>query len=283
MNILEYDTEFKRKIRLDGDDVSTAKVYGNCMSVFMKHYSEKYDSPLHITTRSIEDYILHLVDNDYSNSYINQFIASAKRFYRIFGQPKKCDTLVYHQKKFKTPNILTYNECYKMCNAKVYIKHQLIINILYWGALRRSEIINLKLEHLSADRRIYIVDSKYGKSRTITIPQHLLDLINKYIDTIKPKEFLFNGEGQKPQYSAKSIENIIKNTAKLCEINKHVHPHIMRSSRATHLLDNGASDMYVSEFLGHSKIQTTKDFYCKLTIKGMQDNFDRIDEKLKVA
>jgi site-specific recombinase XerD len=77
--------------------------------------------------------------------------------------------------------------------------------------------------------------------------------------------------------------NFNKKLKKRWKIEKRVSPHIMRASRATHLLDNGASDMYVSEFLGHSKLQTTKDYYCKLTIKGMQDNFDKVDDILKRA
>lgn len=280
MNIAEYDDEFRRKIIADGGDYSTAKTYGNCMCLLMNFFSDKHDSPLRINLRDMEDYIIHLRSEKYSSSYINQFIASAKRFYKINGQPKKCDGLVYHNREIKTPNILTYKECMLMCESKVYIKHQAIINLLYYGALRRSELINLKIEHISNDRRITIINSKYGKSRVITIPQKTLDLLRVYFKEIRPKTYLFNGDGGREQYSAKSVENIIRNTAKLCKIEKRVHPHIMRSSRATHLLDNGASDMYVSEFLGHAKLQTTKDYYCKLTIKGMQDNFDKIDEKL---
>ncbi len=279
MEILERIGEFKRKIVAGGGDYSTAKTYGNCMSLMLQHYSEKYASPDHITLRDMEDYIIHLIDT-HSSSYINQFIASAKRFYKINGQPKKCDALIYHNREIKTPNILTHSECMAMCESKQFIKHRAIINLLYYGALRRSELLNLKIEHISRDRRIVIVDSKYGKSRTITIPQETLDLLREYFKQIRPKQFLFNGEGGRLQYSAKSLENVVKNTAKHCSISKKVNPHLMRSSRATHLLDGGASDMYVSEFLGHAKLQTTKDYYCKLTIKGMQDNFDVTDEKL---
>src|SRR3990172_2965294 len=280
MNISEFDKELRRKIILDGGDYSTAKVYGNSMCLFMKHYERQYDSPLRISARDIESYILHLRENKFSPSCINQFIAAAKRFYKINGQPHKCKNLVYHDNPIKTPNVLTIKECVAMCNAGIYIKHLAVINLLYYGALRRSELINLKIEHISGDRRISIIDSKYGKSRVITIPKHAINLISKYFIECKPKEYLFNGESSRPQYSAKSIENVVKNTAVLCGIKKRVHPHIMRSSRATHLLDNGASDMYVSEFLGHAKLQTTKDYYCALTIKGMQDNFDIVDKNI---
>lgn len=280
MNIAEFSKEFGNKILLDGDEKQTARIYTGIMAQFMIHYEKKYTSPLKINTKDIENYILYLVEKNMSKSYINQFIAASKRFYKIFGQLKKCENINYHPKELKTPNVLTFDECLKMCNANIYIKHRAIINLLYWGALRRNEIINLKIEHLSKDRRITIIGSKFRKSRVITIPQHVLELLRTYYLKCKPKIYLFNGEGVRLQYSAKSIENIIKNTSRLCGIKKRTHPHIMRSSRATHLLDNGASDMYVSEFLGHEKVQTTKDYYCKLTLNGMQNNFDEVDYKL---
>lgn len=283
MNIEGFTVSFRRKIILDGGDHKTAKTYGNSICLFMDFIKDKYDSPLKASTKDIEDYIVALIDSEYSPSYINSFIASAKRFYKINGQPQKCSKLEYHDNPLKTPNILTYKECMQMCSSNVYLKHKAIINLLYFGGLRRSEVLNLKIEHISRDRRITIVGSKYGKSRVITIPEQTLVLLRQYYIEFKPKDYLFNSDKGVGQYSAKSVENIVKNVAKLCKIEKRVYPHIMRASRATHLLDNGASDMYVSEFLGHSILQTTKDYYCKLTIKGMQDNFDKVDNILKNA
>lgn len=283
MKISEFDKSFRRKIILDGGDEKTAKTYGNSICLFMRFHKNNYDTPIKIPTAAIEDYILHLVNNKFSASYINQFIASAKRFYNHLGQTQKCAKLIYHNNPPKTPNVLTYEECMNMCNAKIFLKHSAIINLAYFGAFRRQELIDLKVEHISKNRTITIIDSKFGKSRVITIPQHTLDLLRKYYLVFKPKNYLFEGEGKRPQYSAKSIENIIKDTAKKIGIFKRVHPHIMRSSRATHLLDAGASYGYVSAFLGHEKISTTFDYYHKLTTKAMQEQFDIIDEKLRVA
>ncbi len=165
-----------------------------------------------------------------------------------------------------------------MCDAQIYLKHRVVINLLYYGALRRGELLRLKLTDFSENRTVNIIASKFKKSRVITIPQHTYDLVNEYITKFKPNEYLLNSDKGTGQYSEKSVENIIKNTSKTVGIEKKTHPHIMRSSRATHLLDSGASDSYVSEFLGHSDIQTTRDYYFALTKKGMQNNFDKADE-----
>lgn len=280
MDILKHILELKRKIIASGNDPATADTYGNSMTLLMVYYQNKYDSPLHITLRDIEDYIIHLVDEKYSPSYINSFIASAKRFYPLNGQPNKCNKLNYRDNPIQSPNVLTYDECMKMCQAPIYLKHQLIVNILYYGGLRRSELINLKIENISKDGKITILNSKFGESRTIPIPRHIIEMIVRYCDEFNPNIYLLNGDKGKLKYSAKSIENIIKNTARVCGIHKRTYPHLMRSSRATILLDNGASMGYVSWFLGHKKIETTHAYYHKLTIKSMQEQFDNIDKML---
>ena len=280
MDILKHILEFKRKIVASGNDRATADTYGNSMTLLMVHYKNKYDSPLHITFRDMEDYIIHLVDEKYSPSYINSFIASAKRFYPLNNQPHKCDKLNYRDNPIQSPNVLTHDECIRMCDAPIYLKHQLIINLLYYGALRKSELINLKIENISKDGKIAILNSKFGESRTIPVPKIVIEMVVRYCEGFNPKEYLFNGEKGRLKYSAKSVENIIKNTAILCGIHKRTYPHLMRSSRATILLDNGASMGYVSWFLGHKKIDTTHAYYHKLTIKSMQEQFNNIDEKL---
>lgn len=280
MNILEFSEHFYEKIIAEGGDHSTAKSYCVHMKMLMQFYDNKLSSPLHATKKDLEIFIINLKNNNYSASHINQFIAASKRFYRIFGQPKKCKNLLYHNRERTLPNILTFDECLQMCNADIYIKHKAIINLLYWGAMRRREIVRLKINHISKDRRITIVGSKFNKSRIITIPQHVIELLRIYYIQCNPREFLFNGDRHTNQYSADSIRNIVRDVAKLCKIEKRATPQILRSSRATHLLDNGASDMYVSEFLGHAFIQTTRDYYCRLTTKGMQNNFDRVDHIL---
>ena len=283
MNISEHIDEFKRKIVASGNEPDTADTYGNSMALLMVHYQEKYDTPLHINFRDMEDYIIYLVDQDYSASYINSFVASAKRFYAINGQPHKCAKLQYRDNPVQSPNVLTYDECMKMCRAPIYLKHQLLINLLYYGAFRRSELRNLKITDISKDGKITILHGKFGKSRRIPIPKHVMEMARRYYVEFKPKVYLFNGDGGRPQYSFGSMKNVLKNTALVLGIHKRIYLHLMRSSRATILLDNGASYAYVSELLGHKDIETTRKYYHKLTIQAMQNQFEEIDEKLNKA
>lgn len=272
----EFLEKFSRKIIASGGDYGTAKTYCNNIGVFMGWGNFDSVSILTQDQQKMEDYIVHLREKKYSNSSINSFIAAIKRLYRINGKWMRVKNLQYLDVELKMPNVLTHEECMRMCNAPVYLKHQVIINLLFYGALRRSELRNMKVEHLSSDGTITIIESKYNKSRIVVIPQKVVDLVQRYLVEFNPKEYLLNGERGIGMYSFKSIENVLKNTAVLCGIQKKVNPHLMRSSWATFMLNNGASEMYISEMLGHSILQTTKDYYCRLTRKGMQDNFNKI-------
>lgn len=109
MRISEFTSEFKRKIIASGNNPKTADTYGNSIVLLMVHYQNKYATPLHISFRDMEDYIIHLVDEKYSPSYINSFVASAKRFFAINGQPQKCSKLEYRNNPIQSPNVLTYD------------------------------------------------------------------------------------------------------------------------------------------------------------------------------
>ena len=281
MKILEQVAEFKRKIVASGNDFNTAKTYGNHISLFLAYFENKYDSPLHITFRDMEDYVIYLVEEDYSPSYINSFIASSKRFYHINGQPQKCLKLEYRDNPIQSPNVLTYDECIKMCEAKINIKHQIVINMLFYGGFRRQELINLMLQDISQDGRITILGGKFGKSRIVTIPPSVIELLKQYLLEWTPNIYLLNGEKDKLKYSAGSIRNIISHTAIKCGIHKRTYPHLMRSSMATILLDEGATLDYVSEWLGHEHNETTSRYYHKLTVKARQSQFENILDKLQ--
>ena len=73
----------------------------------------------------------------------------------------------------------------------------------------------------------------------------------------KPGKWLFEGNGGN-QYSATSIFNVVKNTAKKAGIKKWVYPHILRHSFATHHLEQGTDLLYIQDWPGHAGSKTTE-------------------------
>ncbi len=213
-----------------------------------------------IPVEEINKYILDLIRNKkISVSQQNQHINAIKFFYeKVLGN----DKLQYKIERPKIantlPNVLSVSEIKKIIDNTKNLKHKCVISLLYSAGLRRSELINLKLDSiLSGQMQIKISNSKGNKDRYVGLSSHLLQLLRKYFHEFKPKEWLIEGHDQK-QYSATSILNVVKNSAKRAGISRRITPHMLRHSFATHHLESGTDLRYIQEFLGHSSSKTTE-------------------------
>ena len=155
------------------------------------------------------------------------------------------------------------------------IKHKALIMTIYSGGLRISELINLKVKDIDSDRmQIRVQQSKGKKDRYTLLSQKTLLILRQYFKEYKPKEWLFEGEGD-GEYSQKAIQNILKRAVLKAGIKKRITVHSLRHSFATHLLENGTDLRYIQNLLGHSNSKTTE-IYTHITTKG----FDQIKNPL---
>lgn len=186
----------------------------------------------------------------------------------VMHQPNKFDNIPTPDIPQSLPVILTIDEIQRMIDSKrKNKKHQTLLQLMYFGALRISEPIATKQHHISKQFdpmlgvdvvSYHIVSAKGDKDRIITLPIETYNMIEDYKLHEKPfGEYLFNGWKGNPQYTAKSISEVFHQAKDACGITKDVTPHSMRHSMATHLLDAGFSLAYLMEFLGHSDIETT--------------------------
>ena len=142
--------------------------------------------------------------------------------------------------------------------------------------MRRSELIDLKISDIDSERMvIYIRDAKGKKDRISLLSKNTLMLLRDYYKEYKPKSFLFEQNGGK--YSATSVANILKRTAKNAGIQKSITPHMLRHSFATHLLEQGTDLRYIQELLGHNSSRTTE-IYSHVSKKAIDKIRNPIDE-----
>ena len=154
-----------------------------------------------------------------------------------------------------------------------------LISVLYSAGLRRGELLNLKLNDIDGKRMLITVRAAKGnKDRVTILSPCVLQELRNYFKEYRPKEFLFEGQNRK-QYSAESVGSIIKASAMRVKIKKHVTPHMLRHSFATHLLEDGADLRYIQSLLGHSSSKTTE-IYTQVTlnhVKNIQSPFDSLN------
>jgi len=145
-----------------------------------------------------------------------------------------------------------------MIHVLTNIKHKCIVSLLYSSGLRRSELIDLRLEDIdSARMMIHVRGAKGGKDRYTILSERSLTSLRLYYKEYKPKQFVFESPDG-GQYSAASIRNVIAKAAKLARIRMRVTPHILRHSFATHLLESGIDIRYIQTLLGHNSSKTTE-------------------------
>ena len=171
------------------------------------------------------------------------------------------------------------------------LRDRAIIELLFSGGLRVSELCNLNRDSINLARREFMVRGKGKKDRPIFIDQTTADHLEEYLsarsDTL-PALFLNNSSnhnipdtsGDFRRLSPRSIERIIQKYARLAGITKHVTPHTLRHSFATDLLMNGADLRSVQSLLGHDNIATTQ-IYTHITDPHLKEVHEKFHSETK--
>jgi len=233
---------------------------------------------LTVTPEEINAYILNLIEeHQISRSQQNQRINAIKFYYeKVLGREKQYYNIDRPRKERKLPNVLSREEVFSMLVCLKNIKHSCVIAIIYSCGLRREEVLGIKVEDINSDRlMIKIRDAKGNKDRFVQLAKFTLEITRKYNRLYRPKEWLFESPTG-GQYSASSIEKIIKKAGREAGITRNVYPHLLRHSFATHHLEQGTDLRHIQEWLGHSSIKTTE-IYTHISKTGFEHFQNPID------
>ncbi|MEJ5307520.1 MAG: site-specific tyrosine recombinase XerD [candidate division WOR-3 bacterium] len=154
-----------------------------------------------------------------------------------------------------------------------------ILETMYGAGLRVSEVINLKIESVFYEEGFIKVLGKRMKERIVPLNRIALNSIQEYLRNYRSffekykSEYLFLSRTGK-KLTRMDVWNILKKRVKHLGIQKRLHPHILRHSFATHLIEGGADLRSVQEMLGHSSIMTTE-IYTHVNKKQLTKIYDR--------
>ncbi len=196
----------------------------------------------------------------------------------------------------KQVTFLHYDEVEDMLNeidlsTESGLRDRAIIELLYSGGLRVSELVGLNRDSINLERREFMVRGKGSKDRPIFISETCADRVRDYLDARTdslPALFLNNSRnlqavdtsGNYRRMTARSVERIVEKYARLAGITKHVSPHTLRHSFATDLLMNGADLRSVQSMLGHADISTTQ-IYTHVTDAHLKEIHDKFHTETK--
>ena len=238
-----------------------------------------------ISQQSIENYFLDISDFNYSTSTKKRFYSSIKNFLKYLDEEENILQIKVSELRLKSnrklPEVLSIEDIEKMINAYKHddflnSRNKTIIDVLYSTGCRVSELCNINLSDLDLVDNSLKLKGKGSKQRIVPIGSELKVNLLKYL---KIRENFINSKGE-PLFLTKSRNNldrtavfrIIKSTALKASLDTNIHPHTLRHSAATHMLEGGCDLRTVQEFLGHSSVSTTQ-IYTKVTKEFLEEAF----------
>jgi integrase/recombinase XerC len=163
------------------------------------------------------------------------------------------------------------------------IRDKAILELFYSSGLRLSELVNLNLEQLDLKQGLVTVTGKGNKTRVIPIGKKAIDAINDWLKARSSKSdtgaVFLSQQGRR--LSARSVQQRMRYWVQKLALPAHVHPHMLRHSFASHILESSGDLRAVQELLGHSDINTTQ-IYTHLDFQHLANVYDQAHPRAKL-
>ncbi len=250
-------------------------------------FAESNENIETINRMTINSFIRTLRERELAPTSVIRKIASLRGFFKWASSTgiitkNPASTLEQPKMPQKLPKVISLKEIDEMLRNNLTPLEGVMLELLYSGGLRVSELVNLKTGDIDLSSKYIRCFGKGSKERIVPIgeaakkavqnymPQRDL-IIKKYNLSTKRLLILENGR----MITRQDVYTFIHNQGKL--IHKNISPHTLRHSFATHLLENGADLRVVQELLGHSDVSTTQ-LYTHISKKRLKDVYFSINK-----
>jgi integrase/recombinase XerD len=183
-------------------------------------------------------------------------------FLRVLKRRDMKEDLPYPKRSRRLPIILSPEEVQRLIAGAKNLFHRTMLMTLYGAGLRRSELLHLKVRDIDSTRMVLRIEhGKGGHDREVPLSPTLLTALRDYYRWMRPQTYLFPGtqngwRADKP-LTAKVLWDAVRSAARTAGIDKHVTPHCLRHSYATHLLEANADLRTIQGLLGHADLSHT--------------------------
>lgn len=259
-----YIQKFKTMLRIRRLQPSTIETYVGCLAVYLEWCFSNQVIPEDVC----DDALAQWLADTKSESLLRQRIGTIQNFYtHCLGIPYKLAHIPYPKRHDYKPDVLTRFEVEAIIGAIKNKKQKALVALQYYCALRVHETVKVKLTDFikNYDTRLGCVvwdlkvRGKGGNDDIIPVQPEAIAYVEDYYNSLDnpPTEYLFEGQFRS-YYSERSVQVIMKRVMAQLDIQKKGATHILRHSRATHLLQLGASTKHVQQLLRHRIIKTTE-------------------------
>lgn len=260
--------------------------YEEDLTEFLGFCSYHHISYLKVNYKEAKKYLLYLYEEQKEKATtISRKISSIRSFYRYLSSRRIVDNsafslLVLPKKEKKLPKFFEYSELKEMfaipdLSNSLGQRNALILEMLYATGVRVSELVGIKIEDISFSEKTIRILGKGNKMRIVYFNEITLKRLKYYIEngrkSIDQKKlpYLFlNQRGG--QLTTRRVEQILEEIIEKTSITKHISPHMIRHSFATHLLNEGCDLLSVQQLLGHESLRATS-VYTHITNDRIKD------------
>ena len=238
-----------------------------------------------LSKTNIDNFFIDMSEFNYSSSTKKRMHSSIKNFLKYINENEDYESIDISDIKLKSskklPDVLSINDIENMINFynhETYLdsRNRTVIDVLYSTGCRVSELCDINISDIDLDEKYLKLKGKGSKQRIVPIGSMLYKNLMQYLNV---RETFLRNRGE-PLFLSKSknkldrtaVFRIIKKTAKNISLQTDVHPHTLRHSAATHMLEGGCDLRTVQEFLGHSSVSTTQ-IYTKVTKEFLEEAF----------
>ena len=176
----------------------------------------------------------------------------------------------------------------KKRNDELMLRDQVILEILYYTGIRASECVSLEIQDLNFYSRIIRIVGKGNKERLVPFTIECKKTIERYLKDLRPilasrqlepsNILILNNNGKK--LTTRGLEYILDQIQEKTGNFLDLHPHVLRHSFATHLLENGADLRVIQELLGHESLNATQ-VYTHVTEEAMKKTYEAFHPRAK--
>jgi integrase/recombinase XerC/integrase/recombinase XerD len=255
----------------------TQKAYGIDAGQFAQWASARNLEPNAVGVRELRRYLAELSEAGHAQSTVARKLAALRALLRVqieLGQRQEnpAELLSSPKRPQRLPRVLKPEEVVTLLDripatTPLELRDRALFELAYASGLRAEELVTLEVDSLDFDAETVRVEGKGGKTRIVPVGEHALYALERYLAVARPaldvhgeRALLLSKSGQRLSTSdvRRRLRIWARRSARGAPALVDAHPHALRHSFATHLLEGGADLRAIQELLGHATISTTQ-------------------------
>jgi site-specific recombinase XerD len=265
----ELDGDLRRRAVAE----KTRRAYGGDIARFAAWCEARELAPTAAGVRDLRRYAASLSQGGLAPTSVARAVASLRAFYRVLRErgevtQNPADLLTLPKRPRALPHVLTPEELAALLDrigvaTPLERRDRAMFELAYAAGLRAEELVTLTVDSVAFDAEQVRVEGKGSKTRIVPVGEPALRALADYVERARPalahdgeRALLLSKSGR--PLSTSDVRRRLRIWSARAGLGGAVHPHALRHSFATHLLDGGADLRAIQELLGHATISTTQ-------------------------